>query len=109
MAIPNASPGVPFDLRPFREELARAETTAPVKNDAFEAIRLVLRQEKEACHEHEVGGMLTLDCIEGRVALAIGGATRDLPAGRRAYLGRHEPHALRAIEDCSVLLTVTSR
>lgn len=107
MAIPHVAPGVPVDLRPFGQALARAETTALVKNEAFEAIRLVLRQGKEVCHEHEVGGMLTLYCIEGRVALTAGGATHELSAGHWAYLGRHEPHALRAIEESSVLLTVT--
>ena len=106
MAIPHADPGVPVDLRPLGEALARTETTALVKNDAFEAIRVVLREGKEVCHDHEVEGMITLYCIEGRVALTAGGVTRDLPAGHWAYLMRYAPHTLRALEDSSVLLTV---
>lgn len=106
MAIPHAYPGMPVDLRPLGETLASTETTALVKNDAFEAIRLVLRKGKEVCHEHEVGSMITVYCIEGRVALTAGGATHELPAGHWAYLMRHDPHTLRALEDSSVLLTV---
>lgn len=106
MAIPHAHPGVPVDLRPLGEALAKAETTALVKNDDFEAIRLVLRQGKEVCHEHEVQGMVTICCIEGRVALTVAGATHELPAGHWTYLLRQTPHALHAIEDSSVLLTV---
>jgi hypothetical protein len=68
MATPHADPGMPVDLRPLGETLAKTETTALVKNDGFEAIRLVLRKGHEVCHKHEVGGMITLYCIEGRVA-----------------------------------------
>jgi quercetin dioxygenase-like cupin family protein len=106
MAIPHADPGMPVDLRPLGEALAKTESTALVKNNDFEAIRLVLRKGKEVCHEHEVGGMITLYCIEGRVALTVADATHELPAGRWTYLMRQTPHALRAIEDSSVLLTV---
>jgi quercetin dioxygenase-like cupin family protein len=106
MAIPHAYPGIPVDLRPVGEALAKTETTALVKNDDFEAIRLVLRKGKEVCHEHEVGGMIALYCIEGRVALTVDGATHELPSGHWTYLMRQTPHALRANEDSSVLLTV---
>jgi quercetin dioxygenase-like cupin family protein len=80
-----------------------------VKNDTFEAIRLVLRTGQNVCHDHEVEGMITLHCIEGRVALTASGATHDLPASHWVYLMRHDPHTLRAIEDSSVLLTVIFR
>jgi len=106
MAILHADPGMPVDLRPLGEAMAKTETTALVKNDAFEAIRLVLREGKEVCHDHEVGGMITVYCIEGRVALKAGGAAHELPAGHWTYLMRQAPHALRALEDSSVLLTV---
>ena len=106
MAIPHAYPGMPVDLRPLGEALAKTETIALVKNDAFEAIRLVLRKGQEVCHDHEVEDMITLYCIEGRVALTTGGATHDLAAGHWLYLTRHDPHSLRAIEDSSVLLTI---
>lgn len=106
MAIPHAYPGMPVDLRPLGEAMARTETTALVKNNDFEAIRLVLRKGKEVCHEHEVAGMITVHCIEGRVALTASGATHELSASQWTYLMRHDPHILRALEDSSVLLTI---
>ncbi len=106
MAIPHAHPGMPVDLRPLGEALAKTETTALVKNDAFEAIRLVLQKGQEVCHDQEVEGMITLYCLEGRVALTAGGATHDLPAGHWVYLTRRDPHLLRAVEDSSALLTI---
>jgi len=42
MAIPHAHPGMPVDLRPAEESLSEARTTALVKNNAFEAIRMVI-------------------------------------------------------------------
>jgi quercetin dioxygenase-like cupin family protein len=109
MAIPHADSGMPVDLRPLGEALAKTETTALVKHDAFEAIRLVLRKGQEVCHDHEVEGMITVYCIEGRVALTASGATHDLPAGHWVYLRRHDPHTLRAMEDSLVLLTIMFR
>jgi quercetin dioxygenase-like cupin family protein len=106
MAIPHAYSGMPVDLRPLGEALATTETTALVKNNDFEAIRLVLRKGKEVCHEHEVGGTITIHCIDGRIALTADGTTHELPAGHWTYLMRQTPHTLRALEDASVLLTV---
>ena len=97
MAILHASPGMPVDLRPLGVALAKTETTALVKNDAFEAVRLVLRKGKEVCHDHEVEGTITLYCIEGHVALTTGGATHELPAGHWLYLMRNDPHTLRTL------------
>lgn len=106
MAIPHASPRMPVDLRPLGEALAKTETTALVKNNDFEAIRLVLSKGRQVCHEHEVGGMITVYCIEGRVVLTAGGADHELQAGHWTYLMPHDPHTLRALEDSSVLLTI---
>ena len=81
-------------------------TTALVKNDAFEAIRLVLSKGQEVYHDHEVESMITLYCIERRVALTAGDAIHDLAAGHWLCLMRNDPHTLRAIEDSSLLLTI---
>ena len=62
MAIPHAYPGMP-DLRPLGEALAKTETTALVKNDAFEAIRLVIPKGHEVCHDHQVEGAITVHCL----------------------------------------------
>ena len=94
---------------PAEGSLSEAETTALVKNNEFEAIRLVLSQGQEVCHEHRVDGAITVHCLEGRAALTVDGETRDLPAGHWLYLLGNEPHTLRGLEDSLVLLTVMFR
>lgn len=106
MAIPHAYPGMPVDLQPAGESCSDARTTALVKNDSFEAIRLVLPRGQEICHEHNVDGPITVQCLQGRVALTTDGTTRELPAGHWTYLMGHSPHSVRGVEDSLVLLTV---
>ena len=78
MAIPHAYPGMPVDLRAREETLSETRTTALVKNDTFEAIRLVARKGHEICHNHEV---------EGLIAFTADGDT-DGPGRRGAPFGR---------------------
>ena len=106
MAIPHAYPGIPVDLRPAEESLSEARTTALVKNNAFEAVRMVLPKGREVCHDHQVEGAITVHCLEGRAALTVGDATHDLPAGHWLYLLGNDPHTLRGVEDSLVLLTI---
>ena len=44
MAIPHAYPGMPVDLQPDGESLSKARSAAPVKDERFEAIRMVIPQ-----------------------------------------------------------------
>ena len=85
---------MPVDLRPAQESLSEARTAAPVKNDTFEAIRLVRREGHEVCHDHQVEGAITVQCLQGRAALTVGGATHDLQAGHWLYLLGNDPHML---------------
>lgn len=109
MAIPHAGPGLPIDLRPAGESRTEARSIAPAKTNEFEAIRLVLPRGHEVCHDHQVGGPMTVHCLEGRATLTVGGQTRDLPAGHWLYLMGDTPHSLRGAEDSLVLLTVMFR
>ena len=129
MAIPHAYPGMPVDLlakggAQFEEvqcpvcgdpDVAvdyhatgagptEARTTALVKNNSFEAIRLMLPKGHEVCHDHQVEGPITVHCLKGRAALTVGGTTHDLRAGHWLYLLGQDPHTLRGIEDSLVAL-----
>jgi len=109
MAIPHAYPGMPVDLRPQDEALSEARTTALVKNDTFEAIRLVIPQGHEVCHDHRVEGMMTVHCLEGRVTFTADNETHELPAGHWLFLTGGVPHTITGLEDALVLLTVMFR
>jgi quercetin dioxygenase-like cupin family protein len=97
---------MPVDLRPQGETLTEARTVALVKNNTFEAIRLVIPGGHEVCHDHQVEGTLTVLCLEGRIAFTTEGATRELPAGHWLFLTGGVPHTVRGLDESVVLLTV---
>jgi quercetin dioxygenase-like cupin family protein len=103
MALKHALPGEIVDLRPLGSALASATTSALVKSDRFEAVRLIVRA-GTTIPSHQVPGHVTLHCLEGRVALGPLGA--EMFAGDWLYLDRGEPHSVRGIEDASLLLTI---
>jgi quercetin dioxygenase-like cupin family protein len=101
----HAYPGMPVDLRPEGASLAAAKTFPLVKEKMFEAIRVVLRKDREIA-DHLVGGPITIYCLDGQIAFTARGQTRELKAGQWLFLLGNEPHSLRAIEDSSFLLTI---
>jgi len=109
MAIPHAAPGMPVDLRPQGELLSEARTTALVKNEAFEAIRMVVPRGHEVCHNHRVEGPITILCLEGRIAFTTDGDAHSLRAGQWLFLPGGVPHTIAGIEDSLMLLTVMFR
>ena len=105
MAIPHADSGEVIDVQPLGEGLRQAITTTLVKTDQLEVIRLVLPAGKEIA-EHRAPGAITVQCLEGAIEFQAHGGWRSLPAGHMLYLTAREPHALKAVEDSSVLLTI---
>jgi len=105
MALHHAHSGEVVDLSPLGEELQRTHTTALVKTDTFEAIRLVLKA-GEALPAHKVPGRFTLYCLEGEVLLDLVGESLRLPAKQWVYIDAEVTHGLRALEPSSLLLTI---
>jgi quercetin dioxygenase-like cupin family protein len=105
MAIPHAYPGMPVDLQPDGESLSKARSAALVKNERFEAIRMVIPKGHEMSR-YQVDGAITIYCIDGRVAFTAGDKIHDMKAGYWLFLLGNEAHSLAGIEDASVLLTV---
>ncbi len=105
MAIPHAKPGEVFDVRPLGPVLPAARTTTLVKTNTLEVIRLILPAGK-TIPAHQVQGEITVQCLEGRIAFTAGDTTLALEAGQMLYLSGNEPHALRGIDNASVLVTV---
>jgi quercetin dioxygenase-like cupin family protein len=105
MAIPHAQSGEVVDVRPLGPALAAARTTTLVKSKTLEILRLAVPAGKEI-PTHEVPGEVVLQCLEGMVGIPVDGDTRVLEAGQLLYLSGHAPHAVRGIEDASVLVTI---
>ena len=83
----------------------RGQVGRAVKDETFEAIRMVIPKGHEMSR-HQVDGAITIYCLDGRIAFTAGGKTHDLKAGHWLFLLGNEPHSLVGIEDASVLLTI---
>lgn len=105
MAQTHASSGQIVSLLPLGEGLSGARTTAILKAEQLEVVRIVLLAGKHL-KEHSAPGEITIQCLEGRIALRTPDARHVLQAGDFIHLRRDEPHALEAIEDSSALLTL---
>ncbi|WP_197911697.1 cupin domain-containing protein [Kineobactrum salinum] len=63
--------------------------------------------EGEEFSDHAVVGEITVQCLEGLVDFRIGqDKVQRLSSGHLLYLDGGQPHALKALEDASVLVTI---
>jgi quercetin dioxygenase-like cupin family protein len=105
MSIPHARPGETVSVRPLGAALKTTKSATLAKTDDLEIIRLVLPAGKHVA-THQAPGEITVQCLEGRVSFTAGGTTRELAAGQILFLQAGEPHALTALEDASLLVTM---
>ena len=105
MAQPHAKPGEVVDLRPLGPALRDAKTTALIKENHFEAVRLIVHAGTDI-PPHKVAGDIMLHCLEGEIVLGLGASEVILKGGDWLYLKGGEMHALRGIVDSSLLLTI---
>ena len=105
MAIPHAASGELINVVPLGEAVKGSISTTLVRADHIEVFRLVLPAGKST-PEHEATGTITIQCIEGVVELDAHGHTQTLRTGSLVYLADQEPHAVKALEDASLLITM---
>ena len=70
----------------------------------IEVILLVVPAGKEI-PQHKAKGEVVVRCLEDRVAFTVFGKSQNLEAGHLLYLPTGEPHAIKGIEDASLLVT----
>jgi quercetin dioxygenase-like cupin family protein len=104
MAQPHATPGHIVNLGPLGSRLRSAKTTALVKENHFEAIRLIVHEGAKIA-PHAVHGNIMLHCLEGQVILELS-SEMVLETGDWIYLSEGESHSLRGIVDSCLLLTI---
>ena len=102
---PAANSGDPIDVRPMGNLLPSAHTRTLIRTTAVEVVRLIVRAGQEI-PPHKTKGEIIVHCLEGRVAFTALGKTQGLEAGKLMHLPASEPHALKGIEDASLLLTI---
>jgi quercetin dioxygenase-like cupin family protein len=59
-----------------------------------------------AGRQHQVAGEITLLCIEGLIEFTAQGRSQRMAPGQLIHLAGGEPHALRAVDDATALLTI---
>ena len=105
MSLPHAASGDLIGIAPLGEKLADAVSTAFLKTEHLELMRLVLPAGK-SMPEHSVEGEVTLQCLEGAFELDAHGRKQTVLPNQLVYLAPRVPHALLATEPTSVLMTV---
>ncbi|MEX1027616.1 MAG: cupin domain-containing protein [Candidatus Paceibacterota bacterium] len=105
MAINHANSAEVIHLQPLGSKIGSTKTYTLFKTDVMEAIRLVLPAGKQIA-EHKAPGEITVYCLEGRVKFTSEGKTNELVAGDLLYLSAADPHAVEAMKDSSVLVTI---
>jgi quercetin dioxygenase-like cupin family protein len=105
MALKHAKSGEVVDLRPLGDELKDAKTSAIIKAEHFEAIRLIVHA-GSVIPTHEVAGNIMLHCLEGHVRLGLGNGDIHLKPGEWVFLDRSEYYSIAGVEDSCVLMTI---
>ena len=105
MAIPHAVSGQIVDVQPLGQQLCEARTVALFKTEGLEVIRLVMPAGK-TMPSHEVKGDITVHCLEGAVDFTADGQVQRMHAGQLVWLEGGVAHALTAVQDASLLLTI---
>ena len=94
-----------IDVRPLGARLSDAVTTSVLKTPALQLMRLVLRAGQDL-PEHSVPGSITLHCLEGEAVITTPSRTCKLATGQLVVLDGGEPHAVEAVSDSSLLVTI---
>jgi quercetin dioxygenase-like cupin family protein len=104
MAISHIKHGEAIQLS-LGTSLCGSKTTTLVKTTDLELIRLIIPAGK-VIQLHKAPGEITVQCLEGRIEFTAEGRMQELTAGQLLYLTAGEPHALKGLEDASLLVTL---
>lgn len=105
MALHHAAPGEVVDLLPGDVTTHEEHSTAIVKADHFETIRLVIPSGTEM-PQHQVPGSIMLHCLEGHVKIGLSETSIELRRNQWVYLEGGAPHSVKGAENSVLLLTI---
>ncbi len=108
MAIPHAVSGELIDILSLGTDPSQVSSVTLVRAAHLEVARLMLPAGK-TLHDHKAPGAITIQCMAGAVELEAHGRTQLLRAGSMVYLADAEPHAVKALVDSLLLLTILLR
>ena len=102
MALHHALSGELINIRQYKSNLKNAVTKTLYKSDHLEVFCMVLLAGK-TMPTHQVAGEITVQCIEGSIEFSAVGTSQLMHEGDLKCLAGGEAHALKAVENSSVL------
>ncbi|MBW3543376.1 MAG: cupin [Planctomycetes bacterium] len=104
-AASSVSVGEVVGIGPLDIPAGGEETTTLVRTEHVEVLRLI-RSAGAAAPEYQAPGEVIVQCLLGRVTVAMPSAEQKLEPGQLLCLPPRTPHALRPEGNCAVLLTI---
>jgi quercetin dioxygenase-like cupin family protein len=105
MALQRLQHGKKISLLPLGMAIENTPTTALFRDKFLEVLRLNLLCGKHI-PLHSVAGSITLHCIEGSVEIDLHDSSIIMNKGDLLYLESHSKHAVTALTNASLLVTI---
>jgi len=105
MALVHAQPLDVINVQPLGTRLGEVKTHSLLKTGKLQLMRVVLAA-GQSMPEHHVSGEITIQCLEGEVLVSTPRREQALKTGEMMALPAHEPHALQARGEASLLVTI---
>lgn len=102
MAITHTAPGEIIDVC---GPPGTGDSGTLIRTDHLEIFRYALPAGKMV-NTHTAAGLMVIQCLEGTVEFTALGKTQQLTPGTMLYLQDHEPHALKALSNTLLLITI---
>ncbi len=105
MALKHARSGEVVRLAPWRPLGPEEKTSALLKGTQLEVVQMVLKAGRRL-PEHRAPGEITVLCLSGAVDFHCADAVERMHAGDFMHLAAGWPHALTAVTDAVLLVTM---
>ncbi|MDM0001118.1 cupin domain-containing protein [Variovorax sp. J22P240] len=105
MALKHARLLEVIDLHASDEERGTSVSSSLLKTDHLQLMQVVLPA-GAGLPEHQVAGEITIQCLVGEAKVVTPRRTCQLAVGQLVALPGGEPHAVQAIRDATLLVTV---
>lgn len=105
MAQPHLASGEITSLQPLGAQLRQTESHALLKSAQLEVLRIVLPAGK-TLPRHAVPGEITIQCLEGSAEFITDAGRQRMQTRDFLHLDGGVAHALTAVSDCCLLVTI---
>ncbi len=105
MAIPHTAPGEVITLRAGPSVAAPDDSETLIRTDHLEVFRFAVPAGK-VLDCRTAAGLMIVQCLEGSAEFRALGRTLHLTPGTMMYLPDGEPHALTALADTLLIVTL---